>query len=583
MTPSSSGPPWMTRPGIALRLAFILSLAILPLGLISVLQTSRVMEERQSLSAAALLEETQQAVSVALDMIRAAENTAETLSLSLPDLRDTPDTCNAVLSRIVENTPHFAFAGYVVSGSRVTCSSQGAITLTGPVANHSALLSQDPSIFVSSVEILAGRTTLNVTAPVIADGVFRGTVWIAVPLVDFNQALADAAPDVDLVLFRPDGAMLATAQLTDDRRLVLPRDRTLAELAGEGRQAFRADNREGAPRDFAVAPIAEDAVLVLGSWAPRQHGLVMSVYAEVFALYFPFAIWIITIMVAYVGVHRLVIRHVRRLRSWMRLYAQGQIDFTRARLDNPPLELEEVADAFRAMTERLSDQDRNRQEDLEEKTVLLREVHHRVKNNLQLISSMMNIQIRATDNPVAKHLLRRIQDRVMALSAIHRYLYMARKLSMVRADTLLEDIIQQQVAVGTLEEAGHRIRVSTQLDPIEVTPDQSVPLSLLVAEAAVNAVKHSGVDQDLEGAWIDIALKLAEPGIVTLSVVNSRPETSPDTDDDTRDRTGLGSRLIHTFASQLNGSVETTDDAPDRYELHVTFPLAWHSSDPDDA
>lgn len=583
MTPSSSGPPWMTRPGIALRLAFILSLAILPLGLISVLQTSRVMEERQSLSAAALLEETQQAVSVALDMIRAAENTAETLSLSLPDLRDTPDTCNAVLSRIVENTPHFAFAGYVVSGSRVTCSSQGAITLTGPVANHSALLSQDPSIFVSSVEILAGRTTLNVTAPVIADGVFRGTVWIAVPLVDFNQALADAAPDVDLVLFRPDGAMLATAQLTDDRRLVLPRDRTLAELAGEGRQAFRADNREGAPRDFAVAPIAEDAVLVLGSWAPRQHGLVMSVYAEVFALYFPFAIWIITIMVAYVGVHRLVIRHVRRLRSWMRLYAQGQIDFTRARLDNPPLELEEVADAFRAMTERLSDQDRNRQEDLEEKTVLLREVHHRVKNNLQLISSMMNIQIRATDNPVAKHLLRRIQDRVMALSAIHRYLYMARKLSMVRADTLLEDIIQQQVAVGTLEEAGHRIRVSTQLDPIEVTPDQSVPLSLLVAEAAVNAVKHSGVDQDLEGAWIDIALKLAEPGIVTLSVVNSRPETGPDTDDDTRDRTGLGSRLIHTFASQLNGSVETTDDAPDRYELHVTFPLAWHSSDPDDA
>lgn len=583
MTPSSSGPPWMTRPGIALRLAFILSLAILPLGLISVLQTSRVMEERQSLSAAALLEETQQAVSVALDMIRAAENTAETLSLSLPDLRDTPETCNAVLSRIVENTPHFAFAGYVVSGSRVTCSSQGAITLTGPVANHSALLSQDPSIFVSSVEILAGRTTLNVTAPVIADGVFRGTVWIAVPLVDFNQALADAAPDVDLVLFRPDGAMLATAQLTDDRRLVLPRDRTLAELAGEGRQAFRADNREGVPRDFAVAPIAEDAVLVLGSWAPRQHGLVMSVYAEVFALYFPFAIWIITIMVAYVGVHRLVIRHVRRLRSWMRLYAQGQIDFTRARLDNPPLELEEVADAFRAMTERLSDQDRNRQEDLEEKTVLLREVHHRVKNNLQLISSMMNIQIRATDNPVAKHLLRRIQDRVMALSAIHRYLYMARKLSMVRADTLLEDIIQQQVAVGTLEEAGHRIRVSTQLDPIEVTPDQSVPLSLLVAEAAVNAVKHSGVDQDLEGAWIDIALKLAELGIVTLSVVNSRPETSPDTDDDTRDRTGLGSRLIHTFASQLNGSVETTDDAPDRYELHVTFPLAWHSSDPDDA
>lgn len=582
MTQTSPGSSWLTRPGLALRLAFILSLAILPLGLISVLQTSKVMEERRSLSAAALLEETQRAVSVTRDMIRAAENAAQTLSMTLPVLRETPDTCNTVLARIVENTPHFAFVGFVDGAMEVMCSSHGQFTLDGPVSNNPALLSRTPGIFVSPVEFLAGRATLNATVPVIVDGEYRGSVWIAVPLVDLNQALANAAPDVDLVLFRPDGAMLATAQLSDDRRLVLPKDRTLTVLAAEGRQAFRAENREGVPRDFAVAPIVEGAVLVLGSWAPRQHGLVLSIYAEAFALYFPFAIWIITILVAYVGVHRLVIRHIRRLRSWMRLYARGEIDFGRARLDNPPLELEEVADAFRAMTERLSEQDRHRQEDLEEKTVLLREVHHRVKNNLQLISSMMNIQIRATDNPVAKHLLRRIQDRVMALSAIHRYLYMARKLSMVRADTLLEDIIQQQVAVGTLEEAGHRIRVSTQLDPLEVTPDQSVPLSLLVAEAAVNAVKHSGVDGNAKDAWIDIALKQAEPGIVTLSVVNSRNETADGSEDEIRDGTGLGSRLIQTFASQLNGTLDV-DETPDRYELHVTFPLAWHASDPDDA
>lgn len=581
MTPPSPGPNWLTRPGLALRLAFILSLAILPLGLISVLQTSKVMEERRSLSAAALLEETQRAVSVTRDMIRAAENAAGTLGMTVPVLRDTPDTCNTVLARIVENTPYFVFAGYVDDDMEVMCSSHGQFTLDGPVSNNPDLLSRTPGIFVSPVEFLAGRATLNVTFPVIADGVFRGSVWIAVPLVDLNQALADAAPEVDLVLFRPDGAVLATEQLSDDRRLVLPKDRTLTVLADQGRQAFRADNREGEPRDFAVAPIVEDAVLVLGSWAPRRNGLVLSIYAEALALYFPFAIWIIAILVAYVGVHRLVIRHIRRLRSWMRLYARGEIDFASARLDNPPLELEEVADAFRAMTERLSEQDRHRQEDLEEKTVLLREVHHRVKNNLQLISSMMNIQIRATDNPVAKHLLRRIQDRVMALSAIHRYLYMARKLSMVRADTLLEDIIQQQVAVGTLEETGHRIRVCTRLDPIEVTPDQSVPLSLLVAEAAVNAVKHSGVDQSFENPWIDIALTQTEPGIVALSVVNSRPGTEAETEDGMRDRTGLGSRLIQTFASQLNGSIEI-DEAPDRYELHVTFPLAWHASDPDD-
>ncbi|TNF22640.1 MAG: HAMP domain-containing protein [Rhodobacteraceae bacterium] len=580
MTLPSSALSRLARPGLALRLAFILSLAILPLGLISVLQTGKVIEERQSLSAAALLEETQRAVSVTRDMIRAAEDTAQTLRLTLPDLRDTPGTCTAVLTRIAENSPDFVFVGFVDGDMGVTCSSRGAFVLDGPVSNNPDLLARQPGIFVSTVEFLAGRATLNVTVPVMSEDGFAGAVWIAVPLVNLNQALAETAPDVDLVLFRPDGAVLATEQLSDDRRLVLPRDRTLAALATEGRQAFRAENREGMERDFAVAPIVEGAVLVLGSWAPRHHGLVLSTYAEAIALYFPFAIWIIAVLVAYVGVHRLVIRHVRRLRSWMRLYAQGQIDFSRARLDNPPLELEEVADAFRAMTERLSEQDRHRQEDLEEKTVLLREVHHRVKNNLQLISSMMNIQIRATGNPVAKHLLRRIQDRVMALSAIHRYLYMARKLSMVRADTLLADIIQQQVAVGTLEEAGHHIRVSTQLDPIEVNPDQSVPLSLLVAEAAVNAVKHSGADQDPGGGWIDIALKKVDNGMVTLSVVNSRNEAEDGSAEDPPDGTGLGSRLIQTFAAQLNGTIETSE-TPERYELHVTFPLAWHDSDPD--
>ncbi len=569
----------LRRPGLALQLAFVLSLAILPLGLISVYQTQKVIEERQSLSGSALLDKTQQAVSVARNVINTAASAAGTLSVAIPAVRDTPETCNTVLSRVVTQNRDFVFAGYVDSDLNLICSSDDALDVTGLAALRQDLLQPQPGLFVSALGFLAGRGTLNVTVPVFEAGVYRGAVWISVPLIDLNEALSRAAPDVDLVLFQPGGALLATEAFSDDRRAVLPEDATLAEMAERGRHTFRSQNRAGALRDFAVAPIVEDEVFVMGSWAPRHRGLLVTSYAETMALYFPIFIWVIAIAVAYVGVHRLVIRHIRRLRSWMRLYAKGQTDFDTARLDNAPRELDYVADAFRAMTARLSAQDRRRQEDLEEKTVLLREVHHRVKNNLQLIASMMNMQIRATSNPGAKHLLRRVQDRVMALSAIHRYLYMARRLSMVRADSLLEDIIEQQVALGSLEEAGHRIAVSTHLDPVEITPDQSVPLSLLVAEAAINAVKHCNVDKDRDGAWINIALHEADPGIISLSVVNScvkqeegrvQPEGS-----------GLGSRLIETFVIQLNGSLETCEE-DNRFELHVTFPLAWPKDDDTD-
>ena len=434
------------------------------------------------------------------------------------------------------------------------------------------------------LEFLGGVATLSVTVPVIAEGRRRGTIWIAVPLTALNDALSAASDEVDLVLFQTDGDLIATGDFGDDRRSVLPENRLLSDLADAGRTSFRGRNRDGVPRDFAVSPIVEGRVLVLGSWEPQHRGIVLPAYEEALALYFPLAIWIIAIGVAYVGVHRLVIRHVRRLRLWMRQYASGQIDLDAAQLDNAPEELEVVAEAFRAMTRRLSEQDRRREEDIEEKTVLLREVHHRVKNNLQLISSIINVQVRATQISEARRILRQVQDRVLALSAIHRYLYLARKLSMVRADELLQELIRQLVTVGTLDETDHRIHLATDIDPVEITPDQSVPLSLLATEAAMNAVKYCGIE-GTDRPWINIALKTVGEGKLCLSVVNSRRDADEDTadteDDASPDGSGLGSRLIESFVMQLDGTIDV-DVLPERYELHVTFPITPQRPGPDD-
>ncbi|MEV8467200.1 histidine kinase dimerization/phosphoacceptor domain -containing protein [Fluviibacterium sp. DFM31] len=567
------------QPRLAVQLALVLSIAILPLGLISVYQTYTVLKERQSLSTAALLEETQRAVSDSREVIRTAVGAAETLAILVSASEFTDDACTAAMDQIAEQSRWILFAGYRDRARGLVCSSKDLNGDEDPLTALPAAKSAVEDIEMKPLALLSGVATVNITVPVLRNGNFLGTVWVAVPAEALNDALARAAPEVDLVLFQSEGEIIATEEYADDRRSVLPQGRTLEDLAREGRQTFRDKNRQGLTRDFAIAPIVEGRVIALGSWEPREFGLTLASYKRLMALYFPIVMWVVAITVAYVGVQRLVIRHVRRLQSWMRLYSSGQAGLDNARLDNAPEELEVVAEAFRAMTRRLSEQERLLEADLEEKTLLLREVHHRVKNNLQLISSMLNMQIRATDSPEAKRLLRRVQDRVMALSAIHRYLYLARKLSSLRADELLEEIIQQLVVVGTLEDSGHQIRVSTALDPVEISPDQSVPLSLLATEAAINAVKYCGATGDAP-AWIDIALRRLDGDRVSLSVVNSRAPDTGNTPADMPRGSGLGARLIQSFVAQLNGTREVVEH-PDRYEMHVVFPLSWAQDDED--
>ncbi|WP_306151776.1 sensor histidine kinase [Roseovarius sp. MMSF_3281] len=555
-------------------------MAILPLGLISVYQTNKVLEDRKEQSKAALLERTQEAASESRELIRAAVGAAETLAVQMPTLLSQAETCATIMSKLVERSESFAFAGYRDNEQGVICASEQFGTDDGNKLDAlPALEKNQQEVLMLPLEFLGGIATFSVTVPVVEQGRFLGTVWIVVPVSALNSALSRTGENVDLVLFQNQGEIIATEDFSEERRSVLPADMNLQDLAIIGRQTFRTQNREGQQRDFAVSAILNDRVFALGSWMPQGQGIALPAYQHLLALYFPIAIWIIAIIAAYVGVHRLVIRHLRRLRLWMRAYASDSgANLDKARLRGAPEEIEVLAETLRAMTRRLSEQDRRREEDLQEKTVLLREVHHRVKNNLQLISSMMNMQIRATDSDEAKNVLRRVQDRVMALSAIHRYLYLARKLSMLRADKLLEEIIQQLVIVGTLEESDQKISVSTQLDKVEINPDQSVPLSLLATEAAMNAVKYCGVTSEGE-AWVNIALKLQENGDLCLSIVNSCAQA--DNPETRIESSGLGSRLIRSFATQLNGTLETRD-LPNRYELHVVFPLAWHDDSSDD-
>lgn len=562
------------RLGLAPKLALVLTVAILPLGLISLYQTSSVIAERRAVSEAALLEQTQLASARAQELVRSAISAAEALASAAIVLDEDSTTCDTVFTETVRRTPDFVFAGFVNAERAVICASNGDHRDLSDIGGLSTEFeSRSPELSVLPQSFFGNSATLSITTPVISEGEYLGKIWIAIPVDIANAALKTGIGQVELALFDSGGEVLATEHFGDDRRNLLPRDLSLADLARGGRQSFPGTNRSDQPRDYAVVPIVQGRVFALGSWKPQANSGLFMGAEETIAIFFPVVMWIVALLVAYIGIHRLVIRHVRRLRHWMYLYSAGHGGLNNARLDNAPPEIEVVAQAFLSMTHRIARHEDRRREDVDQISTLFREVHHRVKNNLQLISSMMNMQIRNASGNETKRVLRRVQDRVMALASIHRHLYMSRKLAQIEADSLLEDIIRQMIVVGPGKDGKERIEFATAFDRITIDPEQSVPLTLLATEAAMNAVKYCGPDEDGR-TWIDVALKRTGETEITLSVVNSlaldaEGKPIPPSDAD-YDSTGLGSKLIESFASQLGGTLEVEQRA-DRFELHVTF------------
>jgi len=237
--------------------------------------------------------------------------------------------------------------------------------------------------------------------------------------------------------------------------------------------------------------------------------------------------------------------------------------------ENLPVEIVAMEKSFRGMANSIL-QDEARQEDsLREKNILLKEVHHRVKNNLQLISSIMNMQIRQAPTEANRRVLLRLQDRILGLATVHKSLYQDNEMTRVDAGILLREIVARSLDVGMEPNAG--IDVVQEYEAIMIGPDDAAPLTLLVSEAVTNALKYVPKDRPGE-AEIRVSLSHTGPERALLWVSNTAGGTALE------DGTGLGSRLIQAFARQLNGSLEIKEE-DGMYVLELSFPVPLNDKD----
>ncbi len=192
----------------------------------------------------------------------------------------------------------------------------------------------------------------------------------------------------------------------------------------------------------------------------------------------------------------------------------------------------------------------------------MREIHHRVKNNLQVISSLLNMQQRGLTDPAARAAIQDTRQRISALALIYRALYQGPDLRRVDLGEFLDELIGQIIADAA---PGARIRTELHLDPLSIDPDRLAPLSLFAVEAITNARKHGLAEGGLLEVTLAVEGETARLEISDTGLGGEAPALG-------RSAEGVGRTLMTAFARQLKGELSLTPNAAGGLTTRLIFP-----------
>ncbi len=183
---------------------------------------------------------------------------------------------------------------------------------------------------------------------------------------------------------------------------------------------------------------------------------------------------------------------------------------------------------------------------LNEKDVMLKEVHHRVKNNLQLVNSLLYLQAASSDDPVLRNALEIGQGRIYSMSLVHEELYRSDDLASVDMQAYV-----QRLCMSFSDNAGERIRIGCTSDAIHLPVTQSVPCGLILNELITNALKYAYP----ESTAGEIAVTVRQDGGTVTMVVEDGGVGLPE--DSKMDTFGsLGLTLVRGLVDQLHGQLD---------------------------
>ena len=543
------------------RLLLIVTIALLPIVLVSIFQgVERVQRDVDDVRA----QLTQSAKSTAENyqsVFNAGEQIMRAVG-SIADVRAMTGNCDSILADAMIGVSYFTNLSRVDTNGTLMCSAL-------PLAKGINIKDRDTfqqakksnELIVTPLTV-SRATGLKVIGSQLAlhkpDGSFDGTLAITLDLHWFDYLLRQhpAPAGVTVAVFDSNGVILAS-----NNEAVAPAFAQAALKAGAPDGASL-DARDGAGHawHFGLASLVGKSIFV--AYGERESVLFAQTYLHVgidfllpiFMILFAWtAIWVAT--------DRQVTHWIGYLRRIASAYRSGHYAI-RPDLVGAPAEFQSLGEALSEMADNIQDRDRRLRESVNLKTTLIREIHHRVKNNLQIVMSLLSIQANQVKDAGAREALMQAQTRINALALVHRILNELEDQSTLDLKQLLEEL-SRQIAEG-MGEVDH-VRIEVDVPHMVVSSGVAVALALFTVEALTNIYKHAYPLR--AGGTITVSLKPEGQGKLKLAIADDGVGFH-------MDETGksVGSRLIRTFGAQLGGVAQVTSEAGHGTVVSLTFP-----------
>lgn len=539
------------------RMALLLGLAMLPAGAIAMQVGLNAVAARQQAAQEELGRRALQSITEERQTIDQVREMLRVLASS-PELRDSgaPD-CRAWLDGVVARYRTLAGISVLDRNRVVRCSVPAVapgtqiapleLMETARTRDNFAIgyVSQGP---VSRREVLAGFEPLRD-----ANGRSVGFIGASIAVEDLREIL-DRGRTLDgarsAIIDQRGGIVAQSSVGTSGDEPGLPTPEQIRSMLGSSPQFIEVENGTAV-----IVPLYEPDLYAVMSWGQSRARWrdIVDISTSIAA---PLLIWLLAVGAGWFAIEIFVARPLSQLESAARSFARGEDVVEPPALASAPEEVRTLRRTLAAMAKTLRGREQKLVETLGEERALLREVHHRVKNNLQMVASLLNIQARAAADESEARGLARAHDRVQLMALVHQRIYASGEVRALRLDDLAAEIARQmQQSRGA---AAKDITLKLELSEARVDVDHAVPAAFLIGEAISNAL-------DLladESAELTLRLRPDAEGGTEMSL-----------DGEAQGVAAVQSpsvRLIDAFARQLGAAVRREPQRP--YALWVRLP-----------
>ncbi|HKX90876.1 MAG TPA: sensor histidine kinase [Sphingomicrobium sp.] len=442
------------------------------------------------------------------------------------ETEDARSAARAVESLIARNALalRIAAAAALADGTR-PCDRAVKALSTAPGISHSfGLRDRDGAILCA-----AGGFLPRTASPLVKPGEIR--VWID---PDTNQ--------IDIRIGIESGMATASVTEAELRQVALDASsgiRALSLIDGSRRLELVAADNSTPSLSYVDMPIANGALVArVGVPVTRLTTL------DQLLLLLPVLMWVLAALVTWLLVTRLLIRPLRQLQRAVSRYTPGD-ELSMPEKLGPATEIQELRDAFGRAIVRVDESEREMTAALEGQRKLVREVHHRVKNNLQVVASLLNIHGRSAETPDARAAYAGIARRVGALSIVHRNHFAEMEENRGIALRPLLSELAAELRAGAPDPA-RKLGIDLELESVNTTQDVAVAVAFLITEIVEFAMLNRPEDS------VELSLRRTSP--LTARLTLSSPVLVPEEED--RAEKIQFERIIGGLAKQLRSTLD---------------------------